>query len=275
LLLVVVSGCNIGGGGSSEQYRKGSQGIVLSFVENAPPSQLFDTDSLTIGIKATNMGAESADVRIIVSGFDPSIITMGNTASVHIAGKEEVYNPTEGESETVFFKQSSTNLGDANSYSPNIMATACYSYKSVAEADVCINGNPIVNRGVCSPSNIQLSGGQGGPVGITNIEVAATPGKTNFKIYIKNLGSGGPCKNNQPAELEEVGVESVKVHNLNLNCKPLTSGMVRLINGEAVLYCEMNGIDLNRVYTTPMVISLYYDYSTSITTPVQIVKAPV
>jgi hypothetical protein len=249
LLLALVSGC-IPSGPSQDTYRKGTQAIALSFVENAPPSSVFDTDHFIIGVKAQNMGAESTNVNFHLGGYDRNIINIGGAGSVRLAGKVEVYNPREGETNTVTFKQSSTN-----------------------QAQVCINGNPSFNKGVCTVSDVSLGGGQGGPVGVTKIEVAATPGKTNFRIHVKNFGPGGPCKNGQASELERVTVESVKVHNKALSCKPLDGGALRLIDGAGTLYCDM-GVGLNDIYPTPLTVTLSYGYSTTITRSVEIVKAP-
>lgn len=275
LLLIFISGC-VGPVQPHEQYRKGTKAIVLSFIKNAPPSKVFDTDKFIVGVEAKNMGAETArGVDFYLNGYDTKIITIDNKKSIgDLSGKADIFNPYEGESAVVVFKQHRTDLGDADTYKPTFMVTACYGYKTIAQAEVCINGNPTFNVGVCTVSDVSLSGGQGAPVGVTKIEVAATPGKTNFKIHIKNFGPGGPCVNERVSELEKVSVESVKVHNEPLKkCKPLDGGKLRLINGQAVLYCDM-GVDPDAVYTTPIVIILSYDYSTTITKSVEIIKAP-
>ncbi len=273
LLVIFISGCD-GVNQSYDQYRKGTQGVVLSFVESAPPAMVFDTDNFIIGVNVQNMGAESTSVNFHLRGYDTSVVSIGGAGSVRLGGKVEVYNSKEGESNMVVFRHISTSLGEADTYTPTFMVTACYNYRTLAQAQVCINGNPSFNTGVCTVSGVSLSGGQGGPVGVTNIEVAATPGKTNFKIHVKNFGSGGPCTGSQVGELEEVTVESVKVHNRPLSCKPLDGGKLRLIEGEGVLYCEMAGIGLDEVYPTPLTVTISYGYSTTVTKSLEIVKAP-
>lgn len=275
LLLAFVSGC-VDTGQSYDQYRKGTQGIVMSFVDSAPPNTVFDKDRFIIGVKAKNMGAESANVNFYLSGYDPDVIAIDRTESLKLDGKVDVYNPQEGESNMITFEQTSTNLREADIYKPTFMVTACYdNYKTVAQAQVCLNGNPSFNKGVCTVGDVSLGGGQGGPVGVTKVEVAATPRRTNFKIHIKNFGSGGPCDKGQAGELEYVKVSSVKVHGKDIksSCKPLKTQGLRLIDGEGVLYCDM-AVDLDVVYPTPLVVTLVYDYSTSITRSVEIIKAP-
>ena len=279
LLVVFISGCD-GVNQSYEQYRKGTQGIVLSFVEGAPPARVFDTDKFMIGVNVKNMGAETAsNIDFGISGYDTEIIGMSSAKPDvrNLRGKAELFNSQEGESNLIVFEQTSTKLMDADTYTPTFMVTACYNYKTIAQAQVCLNGNPSFNKGVCTVSDVSLSGGQGGPVGVTNIEVAATPGKTNFKIHIKNFGSGGPCTSGQPDKLEYVTVDSVQVHNEPLkDCKPFDDDnkkRLRLIEGEGVLYCDMN-VGSNDVYTTPIIITLSYGYSTTITKSLEIIKAP-
>lgn len=273
LLLVFVSGC-MESSQQYPQYRKGTKAIVLSFVKSAPPSKVFDTDKFIIGVEAKNTGAETTRVNFYLSGYDTSIINIERQKGpIKLLGKEDLFNPYEGESRIVTFKQSSTHLGGADTYTPTFMVAACYNYETVAQAQVCINGNPTFNKGVCTVSDVSLSGGQGAPVGVTRVGVAATPGKTNFKIHVKNFGSGGPCTDGQVNELEEVTVKSVKVHNKELSCTPLSGRKLRLIRGEADLYCKME-VNLDAVYPTPLIVTLSYGYSTVITRSVEIIKAP-
>ena len=60
LIVLFIVGCQGGGTTSQyveEDYHKGTQGVVISFLPNAPPSRVYEDDSLDISIQLENKGA--------------------------------------------------------------------------------------------------------------------------------------------------------------------------------------------------------------------------
>ena len=81
VLLLVFSGC-VGRGPSEqrveEDYHKGTRGLDISFIRNAPPDRIYEGDSLDISIEVKNLGAfpeeKGFEGKLELSGFDPSSI---------------------------------------------------------------------------------------------------------------------------------------------------------------------------------------------------------
>ena len=81
----------------------------------------------------------------------------------------------------------------ADKYSPEILVTACYRYKTIADPKVCIDPNPfraVQERKVCEVRDQSLGGGQGAPVAVTKIEEQVGSDKIHFRIFIQNVGDG-------------------------------------------------------------------------------------
>jgi len=204
-------------------------------------------------------------------------------------------------------------------YRPNIVATACYEYYTEASPQVCIDPDPYSERvdkscvvsGISSVSGKSaksyiaaiegISGGQGAPVAVTNIEEEAMPGRAQFEIHIKNSGSGEVMHLDSiydercgfPSELSysdfdyvhyvvtmndpntpvvtvpltsEIGINLglLTVSGKQLDCSPKSP--IRLDqNGMAVIYCNTANFDLfeKTAYKTPLNIILHYGYTNS------------
>ena len=87
LIITLLAGCeDISSGddtgGLASNYRTGTKALVMSFLPNSPPSKLFDTDQILIGLEIRNKGAATVNGgKIYLSGFDRNIVT-GLTNSI-------------------------------------------------------------------------------------------------------------------------------------------------------------------------------------------------
>src|SRR3989344_2813464 len=196
-------------------------------------------------------------------------------------------------------------------YDVILLATACYQYQTVVGPTVCIDPDPyttVNQKKVCQVKDTALSS-QGAPVAITSINEEAFDQKTQFKITIKNVGGGevvkkesldkcdpygksstaaGSSNSNKIArdDLDKVYVDFVNIADRPITCGPFadgtvkgTSGLLRMINGEGFIICELQKgkgeySQTNTAYTTPMVIHLSYGYRTTIQRNIQVIREP-
>jgi len=213
LLVIIASGCNLltNGDGDGAKFKKGSEGLIMEFVQNYPGDKYLMSDeagteeSIFIVIDVKNKGTfpegnNLGEGGIYISGFDDDIIKM-ETKSKSLSDPDmflpaaSPVNPLGGFS-TVEFEGKI--IGDkirVDEYTPTILATVCYPYATKASPTVCVDPFPFDNRQekVCNIGSQTLSS-QGSPVAVTKIEQEAATGKIQFKIHIEHVGNGDVIK---------------------------------------------------------------------------------
>jgi len=319
VLLLSLSGCGIksGIGGSRGDsadhyydYRHGTEGIVLAFSENIPPSRIYDDEQFVAVIETANRGATDVDPaggRIYLSGFDIAILR-GVTGSDYpsqwgyfaaeignLLGKS--FTNPEGDFDTVQFEGDISDLKarDIETYTPTLLATVCYLYETLANPVVCIDGDPhsaAITRKVCRPQDVVLSGGQGGPIEVSKVDVEAAPRQTLFKIHVRNGGGGtvfkdefsylDRCNPYDPeglgySDVDRVRLSEVSVGNTDITptCKGLDdNGHIRLkSSGTGTVFCKLSDVT-GPAYTSPLRIKVKYGYRSTITKSLTILQTP-
>ena len=177
-----------------------------------------------------------------------------------------------------------------------MLATACYSYATIASPSVCIDPDPystIKGKKVCEAKDITLSN-QGAPIAVVNVDEEAFATKTQFRIIIKNVGGGEVMKNEvlfqdkcspfgsskvEREDIDKVYLINARLSNKELQCGPFAEGevksaqgFVRLVNGEGSITCELPKSDYgsNTAYISPLEIKLLYVYRSTAEKKVQI-----
>ncbi|MAG08245.1 hypothetical protein CMO89_02135 [Candidatus Woesearchaeota archaeon] len=239
----------------------GTEGVVMRFLPDMPPSQIYSSDTLNFNLEIKNKGAYDAGtvpntesgsytkfLKFYISGYDKSIFTGdidGGTDPIfgnwffwepELEGKSE-FNPEGG----IVYKDFSTKIGTLpegmDSFKTNFLMTACYTYETLAVSSVCIDPVPystVAREKACAVSDVSLSGGQGAPVVITRIEEEAAKGKVRFKIYFENKGNG---KIFDMTHSERSAKDSDNVP--RLKCNPYSE--------EGLGYDDIDKITLNKV----------------------------
>ncbi|MDD5087111.1 MAG: hypothetical protein PHV16_05155 [Candidatus Nanoarchaeia archaeon] len=307
LFFIFISfGCT---GNTSEidlEYRQGTKGIEISFMQNMPPSEVYDNSPIDLVVEVRNSGAypqQSQRVTgwpiiitpsgrgtgtLYLDGFDDKII-MGMPRQISIPsiyGKSP-YNP-EGGFDVVTFHGNVINLDSQGleEYEAKFMVTSCYNYETVASQTVCIDPEPYSIKQsdkVCTiQESYSFSGGQGGPVGVTNVKENIYGDKIYFTIIISNLGNGRVVDKNKvntecPYSLDYNNLNKVyvsgKISGYTLICDQ--GGNVNLLNERGTVMCYIPKPSTARsAYTTPLQINLEYGYTSSITKSVKIINTP-
>jgi len=301
LLLIVISvGCKRGPspdaeqGGAKEIY-KGTKGLEMRFVKDMPQSKLYDTSDLTILLELENKGTSDlsgSNCRLYLSGFDDKIIRgldKTKICSPFLEGKSSL-NPEGGYSTQQF----STDLIDLPDYldslNQKLLITACYEYQTKASPTICVDPNLYeigpIERG-CTVKDVTLSGGQGAPVAISGVDVEMIgKNKVAFDIKVSNLGRGTVLSpgtsvfTDCPYSVDPKDYNIVK-YDVDMSggsvirCTPEIEGAqkTRLVNNNGIIHCAFE-ISSDTAYTTPLRITLDYNYMDSISKNIEIIKTP-
>lgn len=185
------SGFQKGSGQNIESYdfRSGSDGISMAFAEGMPPNQLYIGTDFSTGLKLKNMGAFDVDKQATLKVTMPDMTAFqfveGNEQPIVLMGKSLYVK--EGEENIFIFPMKALCFPGYNgpddfilkNYSRKMKATLCYYYETTANSDICIDTlhykRQPHEKVECSMKDAALSGGQGGPVGVTRISPQIIP----------------------------------------------------------------------------------------------------
>ena len=225
LVLVVVSGCEGGNIFGKKQdkrpitdaeVRKGTDGLDMEFIKNAPPENVFEgsqdkggeviPSAFPVSLRLKNKGASDIEDAFLVFGFEKSYvdITGGDErcagelcTGIDIKGKS-IYSPV-GDEDFIKVNAGAKKIGAQSETHPStIFATACYPYNTTLGTSVCIDTDiidEVKGKKACNVKDLTFSEGQGAPVAITKIETRMLPQddnkvKPHFIIFIENKGNG-------------------------------------------------------------------------------------
>jgi len=291
----------------------GTEGIVMNFIPNMPPSQIYSSDQLNFLIEVKNKGAyatvgsrtEGLTLRVYLSGFDKDIFPELYGLDDDVNGNYIEEDSLEGKSEfnpdgglKYIEKSTSINLPSGlDSFKTNFLVTTCYEYQTYATASVCIDPKPYstaIKEKACTVQDITLSGGQGAPVVITKIEEEASKDKVRFKIYIENKGNGrvfditqrsddkGVLKCNPYSEegLKYQDIDQIKLETVFLSNEDIPLKNCKPSKDGTVRLIDGKGIVIcekdvsgTSTFLTPLEIKFSYGYTSSIQKEVEILKA--
>ena len=288
--------------------RKGTVGLTMQFVQNAPPERIFEDSIFPIAVELKNKGAFDIgdDEGILVFGFEKTYVDFAEDAKIEFGSNEElrfgidgksVVSP-EGNDELVTISGQAKSVGPQSETHPStILATVCYPYETVFGSSVCVDTDVYdieKEQKVCSIQDLIFEGGQGAPVAVTKIETRMllqddNKVKPHFIIYVKNKGNGevvdlDKIKNVCSSEKLEYTDFNTLVVSASLSGVPLKCGeeegegpaTIRLRDKEDIIRCtleEGGGIDATKgAYTAPLRIEFDYGYTFTISKDIIIEK---
>ncbi|MFH1063940.1 MAG: hypothetical protein V1729_02575 [Candidatus Woesearchaeota archaeon] len=291
LIAIMLTGCGFSGGSgeppvSAQFAATGTEGIVMQFVQDQPPSKVYTGSPVTFLVELRNRGTHDVQSGMFyLTGFDPGIVT-GLPPYQGIQGTLEgksPYNP-EGGYSTLEFASSTVTLPAAMpNYNPTFMLTACYPYQTVATPLVCVDSNPLDTSSdkACRAQKVYSTGSQGAPVTIQSIESEARPNGMYFRIHIANtaggtaqasgtvfdMGSMGSCPGGLSYTDLNLVEYTISISGSILSCDPKSP--LRLVNNQGTIFCQYTPGSLP-AYQTPLEIRLSYGYKSSISKVVEI-----
>jgi len=284
LVVVFLSGCdftNIGNTPSEKSFRTGNKGITISFLQNAPPNEVYEENPFSIGILLKNEGAYEVRNGIVSFSIEDEHVDVQrpeNLVTFNLNGKS-VSMP--GGDQTTEFLRASTKKIESERRESIIIASLCYPYKTIADASVCIDTDiynlKTINK-VCYIRDMSFNS-QGAPVAVTKIETKMLPGdnedtiKPQFIIHIQNVNAGSVIKKEKVADAcssEPIGIDDLNIINVKaelsgegLECSPNPS---KLKDGKTSVRCVLEqGLSSQQAtYTSPLKVELEYGYTSSI-----------
>ena len=223
LFLLFIVGCKGMYSITDVSIYKGTDGLAIKFIENAPPNEVFEKTILPLGIMIRNAGAYDIENGLITFSLEEDYMLLDKT-STRTSGRgkksaEERFDwieneriswiedkpqikfslngktieRAEGEEEIMTLKAEARPLEElSQTHEPSILATACYDYKTELVAAVCVDTDVYGIKKITKSCKVKELGfsSQGAPVAITNIEEDVTADNLLFKIYVQNVGGG-------------------------------------------------------------------------------------
>lgn len=311
LLLVFVLGCSPTDRDyedAATYYRTGTRGITLNFIYNTP-DELYENEDGEIIIELRNEGAfpQSDEIgefsgRIWIGGYDPNIMLLVPEElyldDVALEGKSPFND--RGGYDTIRIRSDIYNLPQGvASLLQTIQVSTTYLYKTIANPVMCIDPKPrstYLRDKVCDVVNYRSIGvpSQGAPVNVISVDERVTSENILFKIRIKNEGYGqagygegysvglgkvidehlwddDPNNGYSIDDIDRVRIEDISIGSIPLICQP-DDGFVRLIEGEATIFCKLPTAGITDVYLSPLTIQLEYAYLSSIYKEIRILE---
>lgn len=277
-------------------FRRGSIGLEMRFMDGNPPVELYEGDILPINIEMFNRGtAPITDGSLYLTGYDPNIITnnpwggisgnlpfYGTPYPFQILDTKSQFN-TEGGYDVKEFQSGVITLPEGTTiYRIPLVAYACYDYFTLASENICIDPQPhrtYVDK-PCITQDVSLGGGQGAPVSVTGIDVVNMRDELKLTFTIQNVGGGDivdlsvmkmKCPTSfSPADLNVVYVDHVVVgpnFDIKPSCQP--NGRIKLNDGYGKVICTFP-ITGTTAFKTPVEIRISYGYRDYIRQEVEI-----
>lgn len=289
-----------------KDFLGGEEGVVPLFIEGSPPAtaRAGGDDPFSVVVRLENKGeAEVVKDKVLVSltGFDP--FEFGTTPEALLKHPDEdlTANKLDPDTKTkipsspveVAFDLNYVNPIQGANHEFPIDANVCYSYTTLANAELCIKKKltDTTDTKVCEVIGPKTGSHSGGPVYATEFsEASAGKSSVRFTFKVKQTSTttgtvyklDSQCNQNRSDE-DKVWVK-VSSGIPGLSCPGLTdqqtdtsiaSGTIKLIEGVKDLSCTQT---LTSQYLRDQVkivnIELKYDYFDYATTTVNVVQTP-
>jgi len=294
IFIILISGCRLNNNNSItsdiDKIHEGKDGLVIKFIDNAPPKQVYEKDSFPIGIGLENKGAfdiKNSYVLLNIEEDNLELIRVGNREDLEIGGKS-LGNP-EGSFDVINFVVQAKELGsETETITSNIIVTACYKYQTFFSENVCIDTDfyNIKNKEKsCSSKENSFSSGQGAPISVTKIESKMLEEdnriKPTFVLYLQNNGQGEVINSRKVRDMcssTTISRDDINLLNIEadlygelLSCKP---EILKLRDQDNTVRCTLEkGVSKDvEPYTSILSVVLDYGYTETISQNVEIRK---
>jgi len=232
---------------NSDNWRIGTQGVVMNFVPNTPPSEVVSSSDVLVYLEYSNKGATDAqNLEFHLTGFDDSILHFPKKRihpSENLQGKTQ-FNP-EGSQEYLMKWESSISMGSlasTDSFKQSFIVTACYGYKTLAFPQICIDPNQydVIGPTECEYSVNYLGTSQGAPIVVSKVEKKMSTDKVFLEIEFQNKGSGNPYDTGNCLGLEYSEIDKIRINKVGDDTFTCNPNVVRLVNDKGFTICESN-----------------------------------
>ncbi len=203
LFTLFMTSCDFNSGGLGNYY-VGKDGLILEFVQGAPPTRVYSGERFEVHTTLKNVGAYN------INGTERAKLTIGYDPFTFLSS--EKYN--ENLYQTLYGKNSDNPAGDWNEFvlerfyannlfgnferrPSNIYVKLCYPYQTTFVEEVCMDmsfDQENLREQVCEAKALKFNDGQGAPVAVTKITPRMVPFDSyiqpEYEIEVTNLGEG-------------------------------------------------------------------------------------
>jgi len=195
-MLMILTAC---GGGRVAEYNPhiGTEGLVIDFMPNTPPAEVYEKSQFSIGFDAHNQGAADVDKAKIVFTYERSLFEeFENVYYANLMGKS--FQDPYGERDSLMIDMQAKTIFLSEMQDTEIRITYCYPYTTTFSTDVCIDPDIYDERDYkppeCPERPRTFPSGQGAPVAVTGMELKMVPTPTGviptFQFDVENVGIG-------------------------------------------------------------------------------------
>jgi len=293
IVLLLIAGCQEGDTDQTgtAQFLGGTTGIVPEFIENSPPSEVYDGGNFPfdVVVRLTNKGeypVPSSNVKVTLSGilaeeFGTSQANLISSPVDDVLGRNLDSEGNVLESSPVFVEFPSLNHKSTLSASTQrfpLQASVCYLYGTIATSTLCSRQNILNPKGtqICTVNEDKSVSNSGAPVQVASLrESARAIDKVGFTFKITHSGQGDIYDRGSGCDKLDRRFENkvnVRVSSgiPGLACTGLEGGdqgVVTLFGGEKTITCTQQ-IPTPADFEFPVTIELSYDYEERVTTEI-------
>ncbi len=282
---------------------KGTEGIVMEFLNGAPPDKIAEDSEFQIIANIKNKGVSDVEggyltlslekdyVELYDWSFEEPIVSSGfgpEQVIFDLEGKSE-YNIYGGEGIIKITAKTKKIEELMESHTSTIGLTTCYKYSTTVNPTVCIDPdvyNLRAGEKSCAVKDIGLNS-QGAPVAVTKVEqkmiVHGDKVEPQFLIYITNKGNGQIVNKDDIEEAcsatglskDSWNIVNVKAYlsGKELSCTPNPVKLTKTRNFVRCSALEQDWIDKEELaYETVLNIKLEYGYTSTISREIIIEK---
>ena len=285
ILSVVLIGCGREGYIPRYDPYRGTQGLEMNFLDNAPPDVVHELNTFPVGIRLKNRGAYPITRGIININVERDYVSdyiLGDT-SIMLNGRT-IYDQ-QGEEQIKLFEYRTLNMDAMSQIRDSVISiTACYEYQTQLKTEACIDPdvfNLLQERNKPCTVRPQSFSGQGAPVGIVNIEPSISRSSQNqdliiphFEITVQNLNRGHVINRgtvmqyctNQQMQREDFGIVHLhaELASRNLKCNPEIIRLDERGSGKTRCVLEEGILGTTTAYASLLDINLFYGYTEAI-----------
>ena len=292
-LVVLLTACTTTSSSNpgNKNWQTGTEGVRMSFLADNPPAEVLSSQDFNIIVEYANKGTHDISAGNLVfylTGYDKTILFGGapyKSESTGAIGGKNQFN-TQG-SQAAYAKWKTTpritDVPDVDSFKQDLTLTACYSYSTTANPEVCLDPleYELVAAGKCDFDVRELGSSQGAPIAVTDVKLKTTGDKAYFEIHFQNKGGGIPylpskgltgCYNSLSlSDVNMIKLTKVYLSNDDFtgSCQP--SDEVRLINGRGFAVCEKK-ISGDSHYVGVMNIEVEYYYRETMSKSITVIN---
>lgn len=284
--MVIITGCGTQeskGATLEDPFIGGTDGIIISFEEDAPPAEVYDGGDFPFGVvvKLKNEGEQDVmkgDVEVVISGifaseFDKQEVDLKANPLDDLDGNKKDSEGDIVESVPIHVEFDDFNhVSELTGNTPyTIRADVCYKYGTTANSMICVRKDNLdVDDGVCEVREDKSVFSSGAPLQIIDFsETARAKDKVAFTFTISHKGNGQIFQQSTNCDTStrsfedslwievETGIDGLDC--LGLKDGTASSGYIKLYGDEKKITCTQT-VDTDSDYEKSVVIKLMYDY---------------